>query len=136
MDNSVTDSLNNWASKASRKNRQSSKVKTVPKSHPLAPILHVFEQMTVSNETVLDDLLGSNPKIATPPENKEKIQRNLRQKPIELECGPGEVLCLVIQARQSLQLGLKHLFPLTRATRSRPINPDPGISQQRPVVER
>ena len=102
-DHFTTDSLdvwNNWQQKVSRRNRKSKAQ---------------IQKVTVTTEAELDDLLKSNPKIATLPENHETIRRIMRQKPVELECEPGEVLCLVDSGSTVNAAWIEKHFPSYKA---------------------
>ena len=56
-------------------------------------------RVTIRSERDLDAVLQANPKLATIPDSAwtcgKKLRKMLRTKPIELGCGPDEVLCLV-----------------------------------------
>ena len=81
------DHLNGWATKVSRKSKQS-KIES-----PVKP--NKFEAFTIQNEKQLDILLASHPRLAAIPESDKKIRKVLKTMPAQLVCGPDEVLCLV-----------------------------------------
>lgn len=62
---------------------------------PPAKQLDTFERVVVHSEADLEALLARNPRLAALPEPTKKIKNMLKSRPVELECGPDEVLCLV-----------------------------------------
>ena len=68
------------------KKTKKAKPVVVPKRHD------VFDQWTVSSEKDLDALLKRHPHLAAITDTDKKIRKTLKSKPVELMCGPDEVL--------------------------------------------
>ena len=81
--------IEGWSVKVSRTNAKKQK-RDLQGRH-----LDVFDQVTIRNERDLEKLLARNPRIAALPETEKKFKKLLKSKPLELMCGPDEVLCLV-----------------------------------------
>ena len=75
--------LSQWAHKVNKISKPSPKTK-----------VDVFDRISIHNEAELKQVMSDHPTFAALPDQK-KLRKMLRQKPIELECGPDEVLCLV-----------------------------------------
>ena len=75
--------LSQWAHKVNKISKPSPKTK-----------VDVFDRISIHNEAELRQVMSDHPTFAALPDQK-KLRKMLRQKPIELECGPDEVLCLV-----------------------------------------
>ena len=65
------------------------------KATPTPRFPDVVDQFTMRSEQDLDFLLRAHPRLAAMPDTDKKIRKALRSKPVELECGADEVLCLV-----------------------------------------
>ena len=90
----MIDALNGWATKVSRKTARSKKSQLIPRRH-VQPLPDTFQPFTVSSEADLDQLIKSHPQVAALPSDNIKIRKILKSIPVQLECGHGEVLCLV-----------------------------------------
>ena len=86
MDPEAICELSRWAHKVDKKSKPA--VPAKPKA------LDVFDRITIRNEEELQKVMTEHPTLAALPD-QGKLRKMLRQKPIELECGPDEVLCLV-----------------------------------------
>ena len=70
------------------------KVNKISKPSPKTKKLDTFDRITIKDEIDLEQVMADHPNLAAIPDQK-KLRKMLRQKPVELECGPDEVLCLV-----------------------------------------
>ena len=86
----MIDALNGWATKVSRRNRRTGKTTLIPRQP-----YDRSKTFAINSEEQLDRYLEAHPKMAPMPVEAEKIRKALKTRPVELECKPGEVLCLV-----------------------------------------
>ena len=72
------------------------------------------------SERDLDAALQANPRLAAIQDSAwtcgKKLRSMLRTKPIELECGPDEVLCLVDSGSAINAAWVENKIPNTRST--------------------
>ena len=93
IDDETINALNGWATVVNRKSR--GKKNRLPPTAPSPKLPDVFEKVTLQTEKDLDRMIQCHPQIAALPKDDAKIRQILKSKPVELECGPNEVLCLV-----------------------------------------
>ena len=89
LDDKAIADLSGWAKVNYFKPARGTKATPTPRSPD------VFDQFTVRSEKDLNDLLRKHPRLASIPDTDKKIRKALRSRPVELECGADEVLCLV-----------------------------------------
>ena len=87
MNAEMIDALNGWATKVSRKSRRTGKTSVIPRDNSKTFVIH--------SEKQLDQYLENHPSTTPLPTEARKIRKVLRTRPVQLECKPGEVLCLV-----------------------------------------
>ena len=77
---------------------------------------NTLQRLTIRSKKDLDQLIKSHPQVAALPSDDAQIRTILKSKPVQLECGPGEVLCLADSGSTISAAHIAKLFPALKDT--------------------